>query len=112
MTKHTKGTWYLSQSQYDSGLFGEHTGFNITAHGDDLTPSGRAICNITLNNAVGIPEEERRANAQFIAAAPIMFAACQQVVESFIAKHHYDALEVLGSDHPVRMCYDAIKDLI
>jgi len=69
-TKHTKGEWEVSNSQYQSKLFGEHTGFNITANNGQ-----RNVCNVTLNNAVGIPEVEREANAKLIAAAPELLEA-------------------------------------
>ena len=52
----------MTQSAYSSKSFGPHTGFNIDSQ------TRRDICNITLNNAPGIPEDERRANARRIVA--------------------------------------------
>lgn len=61
-TNHTPEPWVMTQSAYSSKLFGSHTGFNIDSQ------TRRDICNITLNNAPGIPEDERRANARRIVA--------------------------------------------
>lgn len=71
--KHTKGEWSVSKSQFSSKLFGTHTGFSI--HSTSNMPL-RSICNITLNNAVGIPENEREANAKLIAEAGTVANEC------------------------------------
>jgi len=64
--EHTPGPWHVTNDQYSSALFGNHIGFTIKSWDGRLL---RDVCNITLNNAVGIPEAERKANAQFIVRA-------------------------------------------
>ena len=76
-TQHTQGKWQVITSTYSSALFGSHTGFDILGN-----KGKRSICNVTLNNAVGIPENERKANAKLIAAAPELLEALQNITKT------------------------------
>lgn len=75
----TDGPWCVRVGSYSSELFGSHTGFHITSAKMPI----RTICDITLNNAVGVPTHIRRANANLIAAAPDMLAALKELTQSF-----------------------------
>ena len=76
VSEHTKGEWRVVETQYpQSSNTPTHTGFNIWASGKELGPKGKPICNVTLHNAVGVSESERRANAELIAAAPDLLSA-------------------------------------
>lgn len=89
--KGTVGEWKLSQSQYGSKLFGQHTGFNVTANSGQ-----RTVCNVTLNNAVGVPQEERQANAKLIAAAPDLLFNLKEalsVIDQFSETGEFEQLK-------------------
>lgn len=65
----TPGPWTVVQAQYNSGLFGIHTGFVIKTASFPHT----TIADVTLNNAVGIPEKFRKGNAMLMSKAPEMY---------------------------------------
>ena len=81
--KHTKGPWRIDIAQFTSDLFGAHTGFNIWGGYNSQT----GVCNVTLNNAVGVPEKVRYANAKLIAAAPEMLEALK-IVDAFFQDNY------------------------
>lgn len=75
--KGTKGEWNLITAIYSSKMFGTHNGFQIIGNN-----GRRFVCDVTLNNAVGIPEDERQANAKLIAAAPDLLEALHNVLDA------------------------------
>jgi hypothetical protein len=75
----TPGPWKISTDRYDNGAWPFEGGFNgiIRAEGGYVIYRGPA----SFNALRGRSPEEAKANAQLIAAAPDLLAACEHVVQ-------------------------------
>lgn len=76
-TKHTPGPWALEEVRTDCGR-----AFRIGS--GEMLKAGKGCC-IIYDDYPGNPENERKANARLIAAAPALMDACDFALTILVA---------------------------
>ena len=85
MSKHTPGPWDTDVQEHDEPYM------NITIRAKHR----RKICSIDIDDApVQDYNAEQRANARLIAAAPDMFEAIEETLQSAIKNRMHDSIEI------------------
>lgn len=93
MNKHTQEKWVFN----DNTLFWIRTPYSVTCR----KPGQHSVTIAAIRNLNSIPDEEKRANALLITAAPDLLSALQGMVEYFVGNSidDYSDTETMQAVH-------------